>query len=105
MMKKSTHQNTTRCCTDQSSTLDAPMMLDSHDPQRERPRGDLFDLLNDSLHRDSIQTIPVRTGFIDTFFTGRHIGAKHDSCAQGLPPCRKVIAPRIEKTDVRHSAG
>ena len=52
-----------------------------HDPQRERSRCHLPHVLNDGIDGDPVQTIPIRTGFIDTLFTSRHFWAQDDTCS------------------------
>ena len=70
-----------------------------------RISNNLDHVLRNCFHREPVETVPIGTGFIDTFFASGHIRTQDQSLAERLPTCRKIVAPRIEQTDIRNRAG
>ena len=81
------------------------IQLDMEHPQWGRISDNLDHVLRNCFHRQPVETVPIGTGIINTFFASRHIGTQDQPLAERLPTRRKIVAPRIEQADIRNTAG
>src|SRR6267143_675751 len=79
--------------------------LDMEHSQWGRISGYLDRMLCNCFHRQPVETVPIGTGLVNTFFASRHIRTQDQSLAERLPTRWKIVAPRIEQTDIRNTAG
>jgi hypothetical protein len=58
-----------------------------------------------TIHSQTIETIPKWTHITDAFFTGGDIRLQQHSSSQRPPPRRQIISPWIKQADRRSAKG